>query len=399
MENPQIVKGGGYVEHRIETKVLDYLRDLVACQSVNPPGLETCAAKYVAEKARRLGATVSLPEAAPGRHNVVASWRFGDGPNNLIFHAHLDVVPPSGKWTGDPFAMSVRDDRAYGRGTCDTKGSLAAMLVAVETLLKDEHPPLNGTLTVLGVIGEETGGIGTQHFLRTSKIAPLKTFAIVGEPTTLDVVVAHKGISRRKVTFTGKAGHASEPEKADNAIYKAAQVAVAIKELNQRLSLNPYPLVGPPCVSATVIHGGVKDNVIPDNCELSIDRRRIPGEDEHQLDRELLAIMGDISDHGDPVDGKIEVLGPDKEPTSIDGDHPFVQLALSEVNAALNTRKKPEALACGTDMPFLIAAGVPAIVFGPGAIEQAHTVDEFVEIDQLTAAAAVYTAIARKVLA
>ncbi|MEX0975253.1 MAG: M20 family metallopeptidase [Bacillota bacterium] len=383
---------------QLEPKVLDYLRELIACQSVNPPGLETGAAEYVAQTARALGATVSLPEAASGRNNVVARWKFGDGPKNLMLHAHLDVVPPSGKWTDDPFAMSVKNGKAYGRGACDTKGSLAAMLTAVEMLLKEDTNGLNGTLTILGVVGEETGGIGTQHFLRTSEVDSANSVAVVGEPTNLDVVVAHKGISRRKVTFSGKAGHASEPEKAENAIYKAAQVAVAIKELNRKLSQNPHPLVGPPCVSATVIHGGVKDNVIPDNCELSIDRRRIPGEDDHQLDRELRAIMDGLSKQGDPVDGKIEVLGSDKEPTSIDGSHPFVQLVLGEVNNALKTHRSPEALACGTDMPFLIAAGVPTVVLGPGAVAQAHTVDEFVEISQVVAAVGIYAAIARKVL-
>lgn len=387
------------MDHQLEADVLTYLRELIACQSVNPPGLETVAAEYVAEKARAMGASVFLPEVVSGRRNVVARWRFGDGPKNLIFHAHLDVVPPSGKWTDDPFAMSIKNGKAYGRGACDTKGSLAAMLVAVETLLKKDRGTLDGTLTILGVVGEETGGIGTQHFLNTADVDPEKTAAVVGEPTTLDVVVAHKGISRRKVTFTGKAGHASEPLKADNAIYKAAQVAVAIKELNRKLSLKPHPLVGPPCVSATVIHGGVKDNVIPDNCELSIDRRRIPGEDDQQLDRELRAIMDEISEHGDPVDGKIEVLGSDKEPTSIDSDHPFVQVVLQAVNTVLGTGKKAEALACGTDMPFLIAAGVPTVVFGPGAVGQAHTVDEFVEVSQLVEAAEIYASIARRILA
>jgi succinyl-diaminopimelate desuccinylase len=384
------------VKCELEARVLAYLEDLIARQSVNPPGLETTAAEYVAEKARALQATVSLPEVVDGRRNVVASWQLGKGPKHLILHAHLDVVPPSGKWTGDPFAMSVKDGKAYGRGACDTKGSLAAMMVAAETLLNTNT--LNGTLTILGVVGEETGGIGTQHFLRTTELDPQNTFAVVGEPTSLDVVVAHKGISRRKITFFGKAGHASEPEKADNAIYKAAQVAVAIKKLNEELSLRPHPLLGPPCVSATVIHGGVKDNVIPDRCELSIDRRRVPGEDNHQIDREIRKIMDEISKRGEPVDGRIEVLGSDKEPTSIDGDHPFVQLILREVNSSLKTNKNPTALACGTDMPFMMAAGIPTVVFGPGAVEQAHTVDEFVEVSQLVSAAVIYAAIARRVL-
>lgn len=376
--------------------VLQTLGELIAYQSINPPGEESQLAEYVGKRASELGANVTFQEVLPGRKNIIAQWTFGSGLTHLIFNAHLDVVPPTpGQWIDDPFKMVVIDEKAYGRGACDTKGSLASMLTSIALVLR-ENKKLDGKLTLTGVIGEETGGIGTQHFVRNLAPTNEKYMAVVGEPTGLDIVIAHKGISRRKIVIRGKASHASDPTAGDNAIYKVAKLAVEIEQLNEQLSFKTNPLLGSPCVSATVIQGGVKDNVIPDYCELSIDRRRIPGEDKNILDIEINKLLAKIDKN---ADYKIEDLGSDKEPVEISKNEAIVQLAQAAISQALGRQVEPTIFIAGTDMPFLVQEGhIPTIVLGPGYLAQAHTVNEFVPVEQLVDAVKVYASIIVNVL-
>ncbi|MHC1761685.1 MAG: M20 family metallopeptidase [Negativicutes bacterium] len=371
--------------------VLKTLHELIAYQSINPPGDENQLAECVGRMASELGADVTFQEVLPGRKNIIAQWTFGPGLTHLLFNAHLDVVPPTpGVWFDDPFKMVVIDEKAYGRGACDTKGSLASMLTGI-ILALSESKKLDGKLTLTGVIGEETGGIGTQYFVRNLKPTKEKYLAVVGEPTGLDIVIAHKGISRRKIIIRGKAAHASDPAAGDNAIYTVAKIAVEIEKLNEQLSFKKNPLLGSPCVSATVIKGGVKDNVIPDYCELSIDRRRIPGEDKNILDIEIEKILEKIAKNADYT---IEDLGSDKEPVEISNNEAIVQLAQASIYQALGRQVEPTIFIAGTDMPFLVQEGrIPTIVLGPGYLAQAHTVNEFVPVEQLVDAVQVYASI------
>ena len=383
--------GGGTSNWDKEQEALKTLEDLIAYPSINPPGQEAEIARYVAERTGALGATVSLQEIRPERFNVLARWTFGPGKNHLLFNTHLDVVPPGqGAWTHDPFEMSVVDGKAYGRGACDAKGSLASFLTAACILLRDHRSQLSGTLTLVAVAGEETGGIGTQHFMGNLSEKPGATMAVVGEPTGLDVVIAHKGISRRKVTVRGKAAHASDPALGDNAIYKGARLAIAIETLNSRLSQKSHSLLGSPCVSATVMRGGVKDNVIPDSCEISIDRRRIPGENRMILEEEIAEIARSLPGQG-RLEYAIEDLGSDKEPVEVSPDEPIVRLALDAVRQVTGGNPAPAAFVGGTDMPFLVnVGGIPTVVLGPGYLAQAHTADEYVYVQQLSRAVDVY---------
>jgi acetylornithine deacetylase/succinyl-diaminopimelate desuccinylase-like protein len=223
--------------------------------------------------------------------------------------------------------------------------------------------------------------------------------AVVGEPSELEVLIGHRGVSRRKVIVYGRSAHSSLPSEGHNAIYPAASLATFIKELNERLSKHPHPLLGPGGVSATVIQGGIKDNVIPDRCELTIDRRPIPGEGPEKIDQEieewaqtLLAVDADLK-------YSVEVLGVNKEPVVISTDERIFHIAAEAAQEVTGKRQEPRGCIGASDMAFLVHGGqIPTIIFGPGKMAQAHVVDEFVEIQELELAASIYAGIVQRAL-
>lgn len=261
--------------------LLQDLCDLIAIDTSNPPGRELEAAKFVQARMTSLGALCNLQEISPGRANAVCRLPFSrseEGPC-LIFNSHLDVVPPGeAPWTHPSFEPHIAEGRVYGRGASDAKGSVAAMMAAIRIALQRAES-LRGELIFTAVAAEETGGLGTQFWVQNRRKDCRPSVAIVGEPTYLIPFIAHKGVSRRKLFVRGRSAHSSDPAQGRNAIYPVARLALFIEELNQRLAQKRDPLLGSPVVSANVIRGGVKDNVIPDYCELHMDRRRIPGED------------------------------------------------------------------------------------------------------------------------
>lgn len=389
------------IEEAIKESLLQDLLDLISIDTSNPPGRELEAARLVQARMAALGAICSLQELAPERGNVVCRIPFSraeEGPC-LIFNSHLDVVHPGeAPWTYPPFEPKVVNGRVYGRGACDAKGSVAAMMAAVRLALQSLQN-LRGELVLTAVAAEETGGLGTQFWLKSRSGHARPSMAVVGEPTGLNVFIGHKGVSRRKLSVRGRSAHSSNPSQGRNAIYPIARLALFIEELNNKLAQNSHPLLGPPLVSANVIRGGVKDNIIPDYCELQMDRRRIPGEGKEQFDRELQEwIMGMVA--SDPsFQSQIENLGEDKEPVVISSNEPIVRALIEAVKEVTGEEKAPQGFVAATDMTFLVRQGnIPTVIFGPGHLEQTHIVDEFVEINQLESAALVYAHLIVRIL-
>lgn len=374
-------------------RVDDVLRELVAINSVNPayPGgtSEAGVANAVERRCRDIGLDVIRQPISPGRENVLATLRVPGATGTLLFEAHMDTVAlaPMGE---DGVRPVVRDGRLYGRGACDTKGSLAAMLVACERLLP-RRGELRVNVSLLAAVDEEHAFTGVLGFVASDQPA---TAAVVGEPTDLRVVIAHKGVLRGQIAVHGRAAHSSEPERGRNAIDGMADVLVALRAHRGQLAGLRHPLVGQPVFTVSLIEGGTGINIVPDHCAICYDRRVIPGEDPARILAGLDALLDGVRAHHRGL--TIELAPPDliDDPLETDGDDPLVHAA-SAACVASGLDGTPVGVPYGTDASKLRnRRGIPSIVFGPGSIDQAHSPDEYVPLHHLDAAVAVYEGIA-----
>lgn len=378
----------------VAAEALEHLRAAIAIRSENPPGDEQAMAEYLRDELLRLGATVELQEVLPGRPNVLGRFRFGPGPV-LMLTAHIDTVPVTPGAKRDLFSAALEDGRLYGRGACDDKGPLIAMLAACGVAATRLAEELGGTLLFAGVMGEESGGEGTAFL---AKHGPLPDWAIVGEPTELKPVLGHKGSYRKRFTFRGKAAHSSDPSKGVNAVYRAARFVLQVEAWNERLQAVRHPLFGSPVASANVVHGGNKVIVIPDECHVEVDRRLLPGESEATVGEEVETILAGLRENDPDLEVEITDLGMGKVPAELPAEHPLARTVKSAVESVTGQATVFEGYRAGTDMTFLTAAGVPTLIFGPGSLDQAHTVDEYVPVEEFGASIAVYTEVIRDLL-
>ncbi|MBM4438553.1 MAG: M20/M25/M40 family metallo-hydrolase, partial [Actinobacteria bacterium] len=268
----------------------DLLSKLVAIPSVAPdvPGGtgESAMAEAVEAFARDVGATVACCEALPGRSNVVATLPGAAARPALMLEAHMDTVALGPMTNGHhPWVDAL--GRLHGRGACDTKGALAAMLLALQWAAHQPQRPC--TLVLAAAVDEETGGHGARALARSG---PPADAAIVGEPTGLTIVRAHRGVVIWTLVTAGAAAHSSTPERGHNAIYDMCEVVGILRaEYAGRLAGRSHPLTGPSTFSAGVIRAGTSFNIIPDRCELVIERRNIPGESLSAVEAELEDVL------------------------------------------------------------------------------------------------------------
>jgi acetylornithine deacetylase len=303
---------------------------------------------------------------------------------HLLFAAHTDTVPPS---TGqaDPFTPRVEGDRLYGRGSCDTKASVAAIFLALASILPVRERQT--TVSVAFTMGEELGHEGAKHLAATGFRADA---AVIGEPTGLDVVAAHKGVIRWKMATVGRSAHSSNPEKGCNAIVKMARVIRALEDrLIPQLRERSHPLLGSPTLSVGRIEGGLQVNVVPDRCTIELDWRILPGETWATARRDLDAALAPAC--AEDPELRVSIEEPYQAFAGMETplDAPIVRLAQEAVRR-IDGQHPVRGVAYGTDGAELSPAGMPCVVLGPGHIEQAHTSSEFVEIQQVLKAVAIY---------
>jgi acetylornithine deacetylase len=371
------------------------LSDLVSIPSVNPMGRALSGPDYLETRLsgrlegwfRERGIEVRREPAAPGRDNLLARYDAPGARRTLLFDVHQDTVPTDGM-TIPPFEPRVEGGRLYGRGACDVKGSMAAMLLAFERLIR-ERPGGSASVVLACTVDEEFTHIGSSLLAETQQGIDL---AVVAEPTRLDVVHCHKGATRWKIRTRGVACHSSTPARGDNAIYRMARVVSALADHAAELDrATPHPILGSPSLSVGRIEGGQSVNIVPDACVVEIDRRMIPGETSAGCMDRVRAFLADRLGNLDEVEfGAPWVRMPALDTPIGDWMGPLSDA----VKAA--TGRKPELIGVpfGTDAGPLGAAGIPAVVFGPGDIAQAHTRDEWIELDQVRMAAEAYYRIA-----
>lgn len=379
------------------------LCELVAIPSVNPMGLgrtgpeflEARVTTYLEQVFQRLALPCLRQTVEPQRDNILARI---DGRGRLreqllLLEAHQDTVPVDGM-TIEPWNPQVRDGRVYGRGACDIKGGLAAMLAAVSRVAAD--PPADlPTILLACTINEEHGYTGATALGKLWSTAPHPLVprrpdaAVVAEPTELDVVVAHKGTVRWRCHTLGRAVHSSRPELGDNAVYRMARVLPVLDRYNREVlpAMAEHPLCGRPTLSVGTIRGGLSVNTVPDRCTIEIDRRLLPGEEIDAAQQAVIEYVRAAVDNDDLVRHD----PPHLSATGLaDGANAALAQRLLAAAARRVGPKRRIGVPYGTDASAIHRAGVPAVVFGPGCIDQAHTADEWVAVDQIHAAADVY---------
>lgn len=367
--------------------VADLLTDLVRIDSVNPHlaqngGGERRIAAYIAKYLEGFGIVHEMQPVLKDRPNILA-WVAGrDSTARVAFIAHLDTVPAV-DWRRDAFGAEREGNRMYGRGTCDTKGSLAAMLHAL-VAIRNDRP--RATIFVVGSVDEEYRKAGART-LAQSGIG--FEAAVVGEPTELELVVAHKGSVRWSVETIGRAAHSSQPELGINAITGMARVITAIEEMSAVLKERKHPLVGAPALTMSLIQGGTDLCTVPSRCEISIDRRLVPGESPSAAVEEVEAVFMDLRQRYQGL--QVRSILPAVEDPPVDGaaDSPIARVA-SEACAIIAGTGTLRGAPYGTDASQLVGTGAKCVVLGPGCVQQAHTNEEFIALDQLDQAAEIY---------
>ena len=334
-------------------------------------------ADWLVDQLDRLGYEPTRHEVVPGRPNVWGVGPGGDGPI-VMLGGHLDTVGVE-SYLGDPFSGDLRSGRVYGRGSCDMKGAFACFLEVAEVLASSGQS-LPGRVMIAGIADEEAGMLGSTAF---PSHGPAADFAIIGEPTELSICTTHLGQYAVPIRTFGRAAHSSVASEGLNAIEQMMKVITALGEYRDELHTRPgHAMCGSGSVNAGVIRGGNMVSIVPDLCELEVDRRVSPLQTSAEVRGELVELLESIAAHDHSFAWELGSPLVDSGPLDTPLDCPVVLAA----QAAARRNETPDAAAAfsaSTDAPNL---GVPAIIWGPGSLSQAHTIDEFVEVDQLETA-------------
>lgn len=329
-------------------------------------------AEMVREYLSPLGFHTELVEIQPGRPNIIARAPGSDDRPRILLGPHLDTVGVDGM-TIDPFDPVIRNGKIYGRGASDTKGPMAAMLQA----LKNCQPLLSSlpvAVDFVGFMGEESSQWGSKHFAK--KHAGEYSFALVGEPTSLDIVHTTKGSLWTTLKTSGKAAHSSQPELGENAILKLTSSLDRMnRKLTARLASYTHPVLGHSTLNVGVIQGGSRPNIVPDSASAEIDIRTTPS---LHADGGALKLLEDFI-----IENKLPVEVMDAQ------ENPPMELATDSVwikkMMSANTGSRAVGAPWFSDAAHLNEAGIPSVCIGPGSITQAHTKDEFIQISELEA--------------
>lgn len=371
----------------MQSDVVTLLQSLVQIPSVNPDSApdprygdpaeftgEAAMADHVQAFLENIGYSVTQEEIKPSRPNVIGRAPYtgeGNDPRpRILLGPHLDTVTVQGM-TIEPFSGEVKDGMVHGRGTSDTKGPMAAMLQALANC-QDLLATLPVAVDFVGFMGEEAIQYGSKHFAK--KYAADYEFAIVGEPTSLEIVHVTRGNLWLTLTTAGRAAHASQPELGDNAILKLTRALDTMDQhLTKELATYTHPILGHTSLNIGTIKGGSIPNIVPEHATAQLDIRTTPA--IFETGGAIRVVKEFIAKHDLPVTLKHSDENP---PMEVPADNPWIL----KMQAA-NPTSKAVGAPWFSDAAHLANAGIPAICVGPGNIHQAHTKDEFIKIEDL----------------
>lgn len=365
-------------------------------QLIEIPGHEECPGQernrglFLYEFFKNEGIDVELQEVCDERYNVIAKISGNGTGKSLMLNGHIDTIPPYDMLNA--LVPKELDGKIYGRGSVDMLGAVASMVYTL-VYIKRASLKMSGDILFTGVVGEENGSPGTWHLINSGITAD---YGIVGEPTMMEVAVAHKGIEWLDVHFKGKSTHGSVPEKGINAIHHASQfIHTVMNELIPTLNNRKHSTLGRSTINIGQMSGGTRPTVVPEHCVVSLDRRWIPGESGKGVIEELNQILEKLKLNDSQVDAFIE----QRSSTSQAPHDAFenscesymVQSLLNSYKTITGTKTEAIGVNFWTDAAMLHNYGnVECVVCGPGNVVQAHSSEEYIDIEQLLLAIKVY---------
>jgi succinyl-diaminopimelate desuccinylase len=361
-------------------------RQLLAFDTVNPPGRERDCARHAGALLEAWGYQVAYHDYEDARTSVIARAGGAERKAPLCLTGHLDVVPLGSRaWTKDPFAGEADGDRLYGRGASDMKAGVAAMLLAARAFAGK----LAGTPGIVLVLtaGEENGCVGSRHLAALPALMGRAGAILVGEPTSNYPLVGHKGSLKFHAQFRGVSAHGSMPELGENAIYKAARAAAQLEAFD--FGVPPHPVMGGPTLNVGTFEGGSGVNLVPDSARLGVDIRTVPGMDHGALRARLQEFLG--------TDARLDVFS-DLEPVWTEPEDAWVQKVFEIVRTQLGQAAEPRTASYMTDAANLLKVypGAPTVVLGPGEPQMAHQTDEYCSMERVRQSVALYEAVIRE---
>jgi len=360
-------------------------RELVAFETVNPPGREAACARHLGDILEAAGFAVTYREFATDRTSLVAHHSGTGTEPPLCFAGHIDTVPLGGKpWSVDPFAGEIRNGRLYGRGSSDMKSGIAAMVAAAVRIAG--LPDASG-LTVAIVSGEETGCEGSFDLAALPKTLGSAGALVVAEPTGNYPLVGHKGAFWLEGSTAGVTAHGSMPDQGENAIYKAARAILSLERYD--FGIPPHPHLGPSTINVGNVHGGINVNSVPDQARFGVDIRTIPGQDHQALLEQIRERLG--PDVGWEIRLSVPSLWTDP-------GQPWIRQVYEVMTPYLGAPPEVRTVAYFTDAAALTPAfgNPPTVILGPGEAHMAHKTDEYCEVHKIEQAAEAYVEIARR---
>lgn len=374
-------------------------QEFIRIRSENPGGNEAAMADRTEDFLRGLGLDVERDDVAPGRQNIVAELAAPPGGTTLVFLNHMDTVPAGEGWTRDPFAAEISEGKLWGRGSCDMKGGLAAALIAVKNLKRkfDRGARLRRSVRTCLVVDEECSWMqGVSKAVDLGRIGG-EDVVVSCEPTSLELKSAQKGAMWYEISFSGKNAHAAAPQMGANAIGAAARTLIRLEEMAASMDA-AHDLLGKTTIVTSVIHGGHKTNIVPDACRIEVDVRFIPPLTVPQVGALLEKAAADACQGVPGTSAAVRTLSVARPPILSDPKSPGARIIGAALAKTAGAAPVPGGVSYYSDAGLAAArtGNRQCFLLGPGNIEQAHSPDEFIEVEELRRSAVVIGALAEE---
>lgn len=361
-------------------ELLKLLQDLIKINSVNPSlSAKGCGEKeiafFIGNFFKDMGLEVEYQDLGKNRFNVIGVLK-GNGGKSLMLNGHIDTVSIDGMEI-KPFSPELRQGKVYGRGAYDMKGGVAAMIMAVKSIMESGIKP-GGDVILACVADEEYASIGTEALVKKYTADA----AVITEPSELAITIAHKGFTWTKVEVFGKAAHGSLADVGIDAIVKAGKVLTSIENLGKNiLPQKMHPLLGTPSIHASLINGGKEISTYPDYCKIQLERRTIPGENRETAAKEMRQIIETIKSADEQFKADFDVYF-SRSPLEISKNEPVVQCLSNAYQWLLKKEPGYTGVSGWMDSAILADAGIPTVIFGPAG-EGAHAAVEYIDFDSV----------------
>jgi len=377
-----------------EPLIVELTQEMVRTETVNPPGNELALAEPLATRLTALGFEPRILPFQGRRANLLCRIPGSGTKPALILSGHLDTIPFGNEpWEHHPLSAAVVDGKIHGRGTSDMKGGNAALIAAAHAILR-AGVSLQGDLILAFTAGEEVDSIGAATLVREGELKGIGAL-IIAEPSNLQTYIAEKGALWLEALTKGKAAHGSSPHLGKNAIIPMADFIQKVLRLN--LPHRPHPILGGPSLNVATINGGVKTNVVPDRCRLTLDFRTVPDQEHDEIVKVVEGLLKEAAANGS-VEAELSIIN-HRLPVETSPTDPFVTLFQKAAGEVMGQAPPLGGAAYYTDgAVFVPALKVPMVIFGPGDAALAHQVNEWVEIEKLKIASRVYALAALRYL-